>query len=164
MQLDLNALITGKILLDNGGGGGGAGITKIAEKEFTVSTTSTTEIEVGDVPLDEAYWTGEKIFLVTVLDKAGKRAGYHYGTMSAFANYMPKNGSTSSLSTIPVYSVYVKDDSKYSGTGSPYGVYAKYHKKASGINICAKYNGSSSKTIDGTFKVTVYQMDIPFLA
>lgn len=163
MQLDLNALITGKILLDNGGGGGGSGITKIAEKEFTVSTTSTTETALGYVPVD---WDGDGIILVTILDNEGNRASHHYGTLSAFVNPSAKNGSTVDLTAIPVCSVYSNENSKYAGISTKYGVYAGQWKWGTdkGIRIYSKYNSSNSLTIDGTFKVTVYKLDIPFLA
>ena len=143
-----------------GGGGGGSSWTLIGTKEFEVSTTSTSETSVGDVPLEFESLSAEDIIWVHIRDKAGKRNGYFFGSDSFYVNEAKANGSTTSLSYKGIIIARYNNNS-FAVTTLLRGVYpdnvyqANNNKKAV---IKCLYNASNTGTIDGTFKVDVYKL------
>lgn len=152
------------VLDDEGGGGGGSNWTLLATQEYTVSTTSTSNTSVGDITLTLGdYADPQTVLWVHIRDKAGKRAGYFYGSDTMFFHYQLANGNTNSLSTRPVMVFYGNDSNNYSGGATAYGVYpyrlyytSTYHY----LDIYSRYTASYG-TIDGTFKVEVYKLTMP---
>lgn len=137
------------------GGGGGSDYTLLASKEFEVSTTSTTAIDVGTVSAGAAAYDSSKIIYVRIRDKAGVRDGYFIENDSWFANLYQYKSQTTLLSICGKLSI---------GEGvvssSAYGVYPYSISSDGTVTIKAKYS-SSYGTIDGTYVVEVYALKWP---
>lgn len=149
---------------DGGGGSGGSSWELLASQEFTVSTESTSNVSVGTISLDlSKYNDPETMVWVHIRDKAGKRAGYVYGSDAIFFSSQLANGSTSSLSIRPVMLFYGNSDGKYVGSASAYGVYGYrlyYTSSNHSVDIYSKYSQTYG-AIDGTFKCDVYALKPP---
>lgn len=163
---------SGKVFLDASGnvttgtasGGGSSNWTLLASQEFTVNTTSTSNTSVGNITLPLSDYNDKNTVLwVHIRDKAGKRAGYYYGSDTLFFHYQLANGSTSSLSVRPVMAFYGNSSGNYAGGASAYGVfgYRLYYTSSSHyVQIYSRYT-SSYGTINGTFKCDVYKLTMP---
>ena len=150
-----------------GGGGGGSSWTKIAEKTFSVNTTSTgaTTLETWATG-DTSIWTSDKWLYIRVRDTAGKRNGYFYGSDQWFLTTDPINqqsGTTNNAGirkTIKVnsngtFSIY--DSTSTSG----YGVWVDMIYANGDLRVRARYSASYSLTLNGDYKVEVYLLDLP---
>lgn len=149
-----------------GGGGGSSPWTKLAEQDFTVSTTSTTATAVGTIAVGASGYTDQKMLYVRVRDKAGKRIGYFYGTDIFIPN--PTKGT----SGIPNRSSIMRGfDAGLGATGvtvtvnsNPCGVYVTALNGTDSefsVTISSKYSASTTTTIDGTYHVEVYTLEWP---
>lgn len=156
-DFDILAFLMGKAA---GGGGGGYGYTKLAEKDFEVSTTSTTETSVGTLTAPGAYAAVKdnksKLLYVRVSNKGEKQAGYFWGADCFMGSFLLMFGyRINSQGTIFTY-----------GGSSAYGVYPSTNITAEDVvTIAARYNSNASSayscTIDGTYHVEVYLLDWP---
>lgn len=142
-----------------GGGGGGSSYELLTSQEFTVSTTSTSNITVGTIATGASAYTSDKILYVKIRDKAGQKINQHYGSDSFFANPYPKISSSTTSSTRAILTYYVNDVGKMGVSSTAYGVYANSVNSSGDIVIYARYSSSNSHTIDGTFKCDVYLLD-----
>ena len=134
----------------------------LGSTEITTSSTSTTATSVGTLTIPEAY-DGNKIIMVRVRDKAGKRAGYFYGSDSFFMNYQDASGGTSTITyagrlihrvtSAGAYTSYV------GATTTGYGVYGYSISSAGVVTIQRRYNSNYSLTINGTYVVEVWALD-----
>ena len=150
------------------GGGGSASYELLHSEEVTANTTSTSTTVIKTISLGADAYTGDKLLLVRIRDKAGPRDGYVYGSDSLFFNNAAAVGSNFGCLSTPVY--YCVKSNKWSvGTGfsgSGYGVFAQtLYGGGSGstvgdLDIATKY-GSSYGTINGTFTVDVYLVSMP---
>lgn len=157
MKIDINALITAKII----GGGGGGLMEKIATQEFAVNTTSTSSIEVGTISLGASAWTSDKLIYVHIYDKAGATDGKFVATHSLFANYYPRAGVSYGINPTCAVSVYYQNHKITKGyAGSPVGVFPGLDPDGT-LKIRAQYSSNYSKTINGTYVVDVYFINIP---
>lgn len=144
-------------------GGGGYGYTKLAEQDFTVNTSSTSETSVGTINCGTAAWTKDKILYVRVRDKAGPRPGYFLETDNYVVNHYATNPDANSNSLI------LRCVTRKNTSGTPYGtqnntstgVYPSKIDSDGTLTIKAKYSSSTSGTIDGTYHVDVYLLDWP---
>lgn len=152
----------------SGGGGGASSWTKVAETSYQVNTTSTNAITVATWATGHSeLWTSDKIVYVRVRDTAGKRAGYFYGTDNFFFNIYPKNNSATSETTDGIIRAIWRVSSdgnsgyvfRYGYGTTGYGVYSGPFYSDGRIAIRARYNGTYSLTINGTYKVEVYLLD-----
>ena len=146
-------------------GGGGTGVTLVASKSVTASTTSTSAATVETWSTGHSeLWTSDQIVLVKIRDNAGKRDGYFYGSDSFFVNIIKKNGGSSTSVTAGLRYIYKYSSSgygSYSSTGSTgYGVYADTVYSDGRIRIRSRYNSTNSSTVNGTFTVSVYLIDV----
>lgn len=141
--------------------------TLLASKELTVSTTSTSAASAGTVSAGTDAWTKDKIIYVRIRDKAGKRAGYFYGSDVYFINFQAANESTTTLTQasrlIHRYSSSNAWTTYCAGTTTGYGVYGHSITSDGTVNIYHRYNSTYSLTIDGTYTVEVYSLDFPNL-
>lgn len=136
-----------------GGGGGGSAWTKIAEKDFTVSTTSTSETNIGTVDLDVDSFAVGDIICCHIRDNAGKRNGYFYGS----DGFVVVNTIYGGIGTVAKL-LFTYADNNYSMAASAYGLYlSRLNMGEKTASIKAKYY-SSYGTIDGTYKVDVYKL------
>ena len=154
-------------------GSGGSSYTFIASTEYTVSTSSTTEITVADFDTgDTSIWTSDKMVYVKIRDKAGRRNGYYYGSDSFIINLIKGNGLTATSSYQITGSSFHQPTTGYlqqtslcrnsSSTAiTGYGIYPTFIYNDGRISLRAKYATSSypTGTIDGTFTVEVYLLD-----
>ena len=134
----------------------------LGSTEITTSSTSTTATSVGTLTIPEAY-DANKIIMVRVRDKAGKRAGYFYGSDSFFMNYQDASGGTSTITyagrlihrvtSAGAYTSYV------GATTTGYGVYGYSISSAGVVTIQRRYNSNYSLTINGTYKIEVWAID-----
>lgn len=141
--------------------GGTPSYTLIASSEQTVATTQTYQGSVVKINFTNAI-SLKKWYLVRIRDKAGKRAGYFYGTDTMFAPYPGTASSTNNNAVRLTYHVNENSEiSAFVGTSSSY-VYGVYPTGIDSgyINIYKKYN-SSFGTIDGTFAIEIYELDDP---
>lgn len=162
------AYVNGVLVTGTSSGGGGSNWTKIASKEFTVSTTSTSQTSIGNIDLTLSdYNSKDKIVWVHVRDKAGKRNGYFYGTDALFFPYTLANANPlASISTKAVISFCVNSNGSYGGyaAANGYGVYAYsiyYQNSSHYIDMYRRYSSSYSLTINGTYVCDVYVLTPP---
>jgi hypothetical protein len=146
--------------------GGESSWTKLAEQDITVSTSSTSETQVGGFPnlAASAVWTSAKMIYVRVRDKAGKRNGYFYGSDTFYSNPNPAKGSTTALTSKVCIAYKVPDTGLTAIYVSPVGVYGSdisVSNNLAALNIKSKYGRASSLTIDGTYHVEVYTLEWP---
>lgn len=165
---------SGKYFLDSSGvltqgtasGGGSSSWTKVAEESYVVNTTSTSYIAVGTLTCSEKIFTNEKIVYIKVRDTAGRRTNYFYGSDTFITN---GNGDKTNTS----FSNMLRNIWKYTASGfalrqssgtTVYGVAAGGGIASASpyeITIQARYDSSYSGTINGTYKVEVYLIDMP---
>lgn len=137
--------------------------TLLGSKEQNINTTSTSAGPATTISIGSAAWTDAKIIYVRVRDKAGKRAGYFYGSDVFFVNVNAANGSTSTFSS-SVKIVYRYSTSSVWGqyvSTTGYGVYGNSITSGGVVNIYRRYNSTNSLTIDGTYVIEVYALDYP---
>lgn len=154
---------------------GGSSYTFIASTEYTVSTSSTTSIELESFDTgDTSIWTSDKMVYVKIRDKAGRRNGYYYGSDSFIINLIKGNGLTATSSYQIAGSSfyqnaggYLQQAELYRGSSSAsvtgYGIYPTFIYNDGRISLNARYSTSSfsTGTIDGTFSIEVYLLDFP---
>lgn len=141
----------------------GSSYTLITSKEVTANTTSTSAASLTTLALGSANYRADKIIYVKIRDKAGKRAGYFYGSDTFFFNYQKANNSTSELtyaaraihrySGSSVWSTYIPS------TTTGYGVYAYSIASDGTLNIYRRYNSNYSLTINGTYVIEAYVLN-----
>lgn len=156
--------------IPTGGGGGGSAWTKVAEKSYAVSTTSSTATNIETWATGHSeLWTSDKWLYIRVRDTAGKRNGYFYGSDQFFYNLNPVN-ETSVTSTTAALRIYTRCNSSgtfvtIANTGSTgYGVYADIIESNGNVRVRSRFNGTTSNatlTIDSTYKVEIYLLDMP---
>ena len=158
--MDIESFAIGMIFgtKDSGGGQPASTWTKLAEQDFTVSTSSTTETTVGTISCGAAAWTKDKIVCVRVRDKAGARTGYFYGGDTFIINNNAANNSTGSVTTMNRFCYGLNPTWKL--TTSSNGIYPSSLASNGTIALKSKYN-SSYGTIDGTYHVEVYTLEWP---
>ena len=142
-------------------------IQKVHESTVTVNTTSTTEINVTNMTVN---WPTNKWLYICIRDTQVPRNQYFWGSDAfVFADAMERSGATFQYFISYTYA---------GGSGQAWfvngsidkservGVYVKYVTGNGVIYIAAKYspNGAQSKTINSTYKVTVYVCDWPVLS
>ena len=143
----------------------GASYTLITSKEATISTTSTSAASATTLALGSSNYTANKIIYVRVRDKAGKRAGYFYGSDTYFFNYQAANGATTDLSYAARichrYSSSSQFGSYNGSTTNGYGVYAHSIQSNGTLNIYKRYNYNYSLTVNGTYVIEAYVLNTP---
>ena len=141
--------------------GGGGGLTLLATDEVTVNTSSTSATDVKTLSVPTA-WMADKILMVVVKDKAGLRSGYFYSTMRIISNDSAKRGISTAVNQFAGNIVYETSGGTITAATGNYGVYSKSIASDGTITISARYN-SAYGTIDGTYEIKVYAIDIdPF--
>lgn len=151
-----------KAMFDTLSGGAGSSYKLLKSAEFTVNTSSTSEIFVGTITVNGG-WTKDVIIYVKVRDKAGKRNGYFRGSDCFVNNFYAANGVTSGPTPVRICDG-VDADGKFVQSTSNYGVYLSSYSNSTGdvatATIRAKYN-STYGTINGTYVVEVYALSWP---
>lgn len=151
----------GTITTGTASGGGSSPWTFITSQDVTVSTTSTSAAAVATISCGSAIATKDKVVWVHIRDKAGARAGYCYGSDAFFTNYNKANGSTSAFAVPAVICLRYTTSSAYAGTAGQYGVYGYSIGNTGSLIVRRRYNSNYSLTIDGTYSVSVYTLDLP---
>ena len=141
--------------------GGSSPWKHILTQEVAVSTTSTSYATAATLQCGSEIATKDRIIWVHIRDKAGPRAGYCYGSDAFFMNYNNGNGSTSTFAVPSVLCIRYTTSSAYAGTAGQYGVYGYSISNAGALIVRRRYNSSYSLTIDGTYVVDVYTLDLP---
>ena len=141
----------------------GSSYTLIASKEVTVNTTSTSTSSVTTLALGSANYRADKIIYVKVRDKAGKRAGYFYGSDTFFFNYQKANNGTGDL-TYAARAIHRYSDSSVWSTYVPstsngYGVYGYSIGSDGTLKIYRRYNSNYSLTINGTYVIEAFVLN-----
>ena len=132
-------------------------MTKVFEKSYEVSTTSSTATKVEDISLtpEDNTW-----YYAIVEDTGAPTAGYFYGSESFFKR-MKYGNTTNSQCFILSCRIFNSMEPSYKiDTTAGYGVYVTVNNSAV-ISVWSKYSSTNSGTVDGTYKVTVYQMAEP---
>lgn len=159
----------GKIFIDSSGnittgtasgGGGGSSFTQLYTSELAnVSTTSTTAETVNTLSSGVTFEVG-KVYMVSVVDKAGKRNGYFYRSDSYF--FIPASVFVSSTTMFSMC-VGVGSNGAYNWSTTTRGVFlARYYggNNMGDLQINKRYD-STRGTVNGTYTVTLYRVDIP---
>ena len=154
------AWVNGSLLTGTNSGGGTSNWTLMGSKELTVSTTGTSNTNQGDITCSGAYDNANFIW-VRIRDKAGKRAGYMYGTDTIFINANKANGSTSTYSTKMTTVIRYSTSSQWACYIGNYGLYAYSISSAGKILIYSRYNSTNTLTINGTYLIEVYKLTPP---
>ena len=149
-------------VVDVSGGGGGSSWELLASQDFTAETTSTSQTNIGTISCGSGAFVAGDFIYVRVRDKAGKRAGYFYGTDNFYANINAANGSTSAFSVSAKYTHRVNSAGNYAtyASNSAYGVYSLGISSSGNITIASKYSANNSLTINGTYAVEVYKLTL----
>ncbi len=140
---------------------GGSSWTKLHSEEITTSTTSTSAASVKSITGITGAWDGKKIIYCRIRDKAGKRAGYFYGSDTFWINANIANGSTSAYSTAARMILRYSTSSQWGAYSGGYGVYGYDVNSAGRVRIYQRYSSSYSLTINGTYIVEIYSLDWP---
>ena len=147
-------------LVVNVSGGGSSPWTLIKSQENTVNTTSTSAATAVTISCGSAISTADKIVWVHIRDKAGARAGYFYGSDAFFINYNRGSGSTATFN-VPAVVCLRYNNGAYAGTAGQYGVYGYSISSTGSLIVRRRYNSNYSLTINGTYKIAVYTLDLP---
>ena len=142
-------------------GGGSSPWTHILTQEIAVSTEATSAKAVATIAGGSAISTADKIVWVHIRDKAGERAGYFYGSDAFFINYIKANDSDATFTYPAVYCIHVSTSGTYESTIGQYGVYGYSISNEGSLIIRRRYSSTTTLTIDGTFQVDVYTLDLP---
>jgi len=141
-------------------GGGASPWTLINSQEHFVNTTSTSASTAVTIAGGSAISTAEKIVWVHIRDKAGARAGYFFGSDAFFINYNRGSGSTTTFA-VPAALCLRYNNGAYSGTVGQYGVYGYSISSTGSLIVRRRYNATYTLTINGTYKIDVYTLDLP---
>ena len=143
-------------------GGGSSSYELLYRTEAVASTTSTSASLLTTISGITRAWTKDKILYVRIRDKAGKRAGYFFGSDDFLINYVAASGTTN------MQNVVANLTTKYNGGASAWttktnsvGVYLNSVDSSGNIKIYQRYSSSISGTIDGTYIIEVYLLDFP---
>ena len=139
----------------------GTSYVKIGEADYTLSTSSTSATSQPALSVSSSVWTSAKMIFITVRDKAGKRAGYYYGSDFIFMNPNPSNGSTSEFGDGGRFAYTCDSSSKMHTYSGQYGLYAYSIGSSGSIRMYSRYNSTYTLTIDGTYHVEVYALSWP---
>ncbi len=148
------------LIVNVAGGGGASPWTLIKEQENAVSTTSTSAGTAVTISCGSAISTADKIVWVHIRDKEGPRAGYFYGSDAFFVNYNRGSGSTSTFS-VPAVVCLRYNNGAYAGTAGQYGVYGYSISSSGSLIVRRRYNSNYTLTINSTYKIVVYTLDLP---
>ena len=151
----------GTYTLGTSSGGGGSSWTLLGSAELSVNTTSTSAGSAGTISCGSGAFTADDIIYVRVRDKAGKRAGYFYGSDAIFCNANKANGSTSTFSTPAVSALRYSTSSQFAAYTGQYGVYGYSISNSGTVTIRRRYNSNYSLTINGTYVCEVYKLVLP---
>lgn len=143
------------------GGGGSSPWKHIITQEVAVTTTSTSAATAATIQCGTEIATAEKIVWVHIRDKAGPRAGYCYGSDAFFVNANKANGTTTTFTTPGVNVFRVSTAGLYATSAGQYGVYGYSISNAGALIVRRRYNSNYSLTIDGTYVVDVYTLELP---
>ena len=129
---------------------------KLYSGDLPLTYTSTGATQVAEIDLGEAQtYNASKLIWVKIRDKAGKRDGYFYGSDSFFTYFMDSAESTNYLSNPPCLAI--RYNSGFATTIGQYGIYGYYLTAAGKLRLRARYNATNSLTIDGTYKIEVFE-------
>lgn len=155
---------SGVLTTGTASGGGGSSYTLLETKEFTVSTTSTssTEISGGEFSVTRSNHKN-KILLIQVRDKAGKRNGYFFGCDTYWLQ--PVGGATNNnYRMITVFKTNSSGKVESVST-STYGIFPSspptFSMSSVTIKMMSRYSNSYTGTINGTYVVKVYDLQFP---
>ena len=158
------AMLADGVMTTGTGSSGASNWTLLTSKEYTRSTTDTSQVRIENLELTLSDYNDKNIMLwVHIRDKAGKRNGYFYGHDAIFLSYGLANNSTGNITTKPFVTYYTNSSGAYAGGSASYGVYARglyYTSDNHYVEIYERYN-SGYGTINGTYKVEVYKLTIP---
>lgn len=141
---------------------GGSNYKLIGSGEFTVNTTATSAALVGTISCSPSAKDKNCIIYIRVRDKAGKRAGYFYGSDAFFLNAKAANGSSLPQTTAATACIRYEADNGWVIHGNTaYGVYGSSIGNDGSVGISSRYNSAYSLTINGTYKVEVYKLTFP---
>ena len=131
----------------------------IAKEEFEVSTSSTSAALIDNMTITENIGKDDILF-VHIRDKAGKRSEYFYGSDCIITNYMLANDNDGKNTSKGTYAYGVNSSDTYTSANSAYGVFVTGWTPSDGtLAISSRYN-SSYGTIDGTYVVEVYKLNL----
>lgn len=139
----------------------GSSYKKIYSGEVTVNTDSTTAIIIEEIDIGASSYTSDKLLYVKIRDKAGKRAGYFYGSDSFCANPYPAISSTTTSYGFPKYAYRHTSDNQTLIASDSFGVFPQQVTSAGILRINARYSATTSLTINGTYSIDVYLLDWP---
>ena len=149
-------LIREALLGGSGGGGGGGGMTKMFEKTYPISTTSTSAIIIDDTLEDVLEPNKWHYFLA--IDTAGP-ANDHLLANEGFIRYtLYDNDTKYDVRILLCEFSYTSTGSLYTYTSPTYGIYLTSNGKDK-YKINAKYHSQYTRAIDGNYKISIYSLD-----
>ena len=132
--------------------------TKVAETSYQVSTTSTYNVILRTGNTD--IWTSDKLLYIRIRDTAGPRSGYFYGSDNFVPNFKALSGSETATTNI-LKNCYKYSSGAYSTFSNSYGGRVTNVDSSGDITIPFRYSSSYSGTINGTYSIQVYLLDMP---
>ena len=132
-----------------------------SNQELTVQMTSTTASSAGTIACGSAISNKTQIIWVHIRDKSGPQSGCFYGSDAFFVNTQKANSSTSTFSAPAIECIRYTTSNTYAATTGAYGVYGYSIANDGTLTIRKRYNSSYTLTIDSTYVIDVYTLDIP---
>lgn len=141
----------------------GAAYTLIDSREVEINTTSTSQTSRALINIPAIYYDSDVILYVRIVDKAGPRDGYFYGSHNWIVQVDAKNGTSGGTSYV-ARCLYRYSGTKYTANTSAYGVYAygtTHSTYTNQVDIYSRYNSTYSSTINGIFLIDTYALIPP---
>ena len=140
------------------GYGGGSSFQLLHSEEINVIADVQNQIiNVGDINIGQTPFQGNKLLYVCIRDKAGKRNGYYFGGEQIIV--LP-DGET--YSTVVARILYrCNTYGTITSEANTYGIYCYSYNANGNLNFRARYNSTTSLTINGTFKIDIYLLSRP---
>lgn len=139
-------------------GSGASSWTLVASTSYQVSTTSTYNVMLNTGNTD--IWTSDKLLYIRIRDTAGPRSGYFYGSDNFVPNYDALSDSATATTNILPY-CYKYASGAYSIFSGSYGGRVTNVSSDGTITIPFRYSSTYSSTINGTYSIQVYLLDMP---
>lgn len=157
-DIDVSQFATADVAVPSSGG---SSYTLIHSEEITDSYSSTTDAVLTSISLSSLAETNINNYAevaVFIKDKAGKRAGYFWGS-SAYGSVTITNGAFGGISFLNrnLYMCDANGDIRRNRTNC--GVYAGSISADGALAINHKYKSGTSGTINGTYTIEVYLLD-----
>lgn len=167
-MMDFYDILLAQELSGGGGGGGGGGSSYhlIASQEFEWNYTSSTEAVIDTMQLPASAWTKDKMLFVKIRYLGSTASSIFLGSDSILSNQYINAGSTADNNTFLKASYFINGSRQWvvaktnSTSNKAQGVTAG-PLSANGLLSLKAMAGAGTGSINGRYRVEVYELDWP---